>query len=284
MGEGPAGFGARVAAAVRDSGPLCAGIDPSEALLAQWGLPDSGPGLRDFGLRCVEAFDGVVSVVKPQVAFFERHGSAGLAALESVIAAARSAGFVVIVDAKRGDIGSTMEAYASAWLDPASKLAGDAVTAVPYLGMGALQPMFDLAAAHRRGVIVVVRTSNPEGRSLQQAHSGAGRGPAVEDMLLADIAARNRSGGLPPGTVGAVVGATLRPSAFPLPELGGPILAPGVGAQGAGAAEVGSLFAGCPLGSVVASASRSVLAAGPEVADLAAAAAEAQQAMAKALA
>ncbi len=278
-----AGFGDRVAAAVEDRGPLCAGIDPSESLLARWGLPDSGRGVRDFGLRCLEAFEGVVSVVKPQVAFFERLGSAGMAALESVIAAARSAGFVVIADAKRGDIGSTMEAYASAWLDPASPLAADAVTAVPYLGVGALQPMFDLAAAHGRGVIVVVRTSNPEGRSLQQARSDAGRGPAVEDMLLADIAARNRSGEVAAGTVGAVVGATLHPSSFPLPDLGGTILAPGVGAQGAGAAEVASLFAGCPPGSVLASASRSILAAGPEVAALSAAASRAQEDMAKVL-
>ncbi len=277
------GFGDRVAAAVRDRGPLCVGIDPSASLLAGWGLPDSGRGLHDFGLRCLEALEGVVAVVKPQVAFFERCGSAGMAALEAVIAAARSAGFVVIADAKRGDIGSTMEAYASAWLDPASPLVADAVTAVPYLGIGALQPMFDLAAAHKRGVLVVVRTSNPEGRPIQQARTGGGAGPAVEDMLLADLAARNRGGEIPPGTVGAVVGATLDPSSFPLPELGGTILAPGVGAQGAGATEVASLFAGCAPGSVLASASRSVLAAGPEAAALAAAAARAQEAMAKAL-
>jgi orotidine-5'-phosphate decarboxylase len=284
MGDEPVvGFGDRVVAAVREGGPLCLGIDPSESLLAGWGLPDSGPGLRDFGFRCLEAFDGVVSVLKPQVAFFERHGSAGMAALESVIATARSAGFVVIADAKRGDIGSTMEAYASAWLDPSSPLAADAVTAVPYLGVGALQPMFDLAAAGGRGVIVVVRTSNPEGRSVQEARAESGRGPSVEDMVLADIAARNHRGDLPPGTVGAVVGATLQPSSFPLPELGGTILAPGVGAQGAGAAEVASLFAGCPPGAVLASASRSVLAAGPEVTSLASAAARTQEAMAKAL-
>jgi orotidine-5'-phosphate decarboxylase len=278
-----AGFADRVAAAVGASGPLCAGIDPSPLLLADWGLPDDGGGLRDFGLRCLEAFEGVVSVVKPQVAFFERHGSAGLAALESVIAAATSAGFVVIADAKRSDIGTTMEAYASAWLGPDSRLAADAVTAVAYLGVGAIQPLFDLAAAHRRGVIVVVRSSNPEGRSLQQARTDAGRGPSVEDMLLEDIAARNRGGQVPPGTVGAVVGATLRRSSFDLPDLGGIILAPGVGAQGAGAAEVASLFAGCPRGSVLASASRSILAAGPDAAALSAAAARTQEAVAKAL-
>lgn len=274
-------FRERVSAAVAACGPLCAGIDPSGALLGAWGLPDDSRGLRDFGMRCLEAFAGVVSVLKPQVAFFERHGSAGLAALESVIDAARSAGFVVIVDAKRGDIGTTMEAYAAAWLGPRSTLAGDAVTAVAYLGIGALQPMFDLAAAHRRGVIVVVRSSNPEGRSLQKATTRSGA--AVEDALLEDIAERNRGGELPPGTVGAVVGATLQPSAFPLGQLGGVILAPGVGAQGAGAAEVSSLFAGCPPGSVLASASRSILGAGPDRSALSSAAARTQEAMAKAL-
>jgi orotidine-5'-phosphate decarboxylase len=281
MAEAAAPFRSRVAAAVEARGPLCAGIDPSASLLAAWGLPDDGVGLRDFGLRCLEAFDGVVSVLKPQVAFFERHGSAGLAALESVIAAARSAGFVVIVDAKRGDIGTTMEAYADAWLGPDSALAGDAVTAVPYLGIGALEPMFDRAAAHGRGVIVVVRSSNPEGRSLQRARTDAGS--SVEDALFEDIAGRNRGGGVPPGTVGAVVGATLEPSAFPLRDLGGVIVAPGVGAQGAGPSEVASRFAGCPPGTVVASASRSILGAGPDPAALASAAARTQEAMVRAL-
>jgi orotidine-5'-phosphate decarboxylase len=278
-----AGFADRVMAAVGQRGPLCAGIDPSPSLLAQWGLPDDGDGLHRFGLRCLEALDGVVAVIKPQVAFFERHGSAGLAAFESVVAEARGAGFVVIADAKRSDIGTTMAAYAAAWLSPDSPLAADAVTAVAYLGIGALQPLFDLAATHRRGVLVVVRSSNPEGRSLQRARTDEGRGPAVEDLLLEEIAARNRGGPGLAGTVGAVIGATLRPSAFPLPDLGGIILAPGVGAQGAGAADVARLFAGCPPNSVVASASRSILSAGPDPAALSAAAARTQEAMAKAL-
>lgn len=281
MGDPAVPFSERVAAAVAARGPLCAGIDPSASLLAAWGLPDDGRGLRDFGRRCLEAFAGVVSVLKPQVAFFERHGSSGLAALETVIAEARAAGFVVIVDAKRGDIGTTMEAYAAAWLGPDSGLAGDAVTAVPYLGLGALQPMFDLAAAHDRGVIVVVRSSNPEGRSLQQARTAAGA--SVEDALLEEIGRHNRRGVLPPGTIGAVVGATLAPSSFPLGQLGGVVVAPGVGAQGAGPAEVASLFAGCPPGSVVASASRSILRAGPDPGALAAAAARTQEALAEAL-
>jgi orotidine-5'-phosphate decarboxylase len=282
--SGPVGFAARVAGAVAVSGPLCVGIDPSAGLLESWGLSAGAEGLRTFGMRCVEAFAGVVPVVKPQVAFFERWGSPGLAALESVMVEARAAGLVVIADAKRADIGSTMEAYASAWLDPDSPLAADAVTAVPYLGLGSLQPMVDLAAAHGTGVIVVVRSSNPEGRVLQEALTDGGAGPSVEDQLLGEIAGLNGGGAVLAGTVGAVVGATLGPSAFPLPELGGVVLAPGVGAQGAGAAEVAALFAGCPAGSVLASASRSVLGAGPDVAALSGAARTVRDEMGAALA
>ena len=267
-----AGFASRVAAAVAATGPLCAGIDPSVALLERWGLDRDAGGVLRFGLRCVEAFAGVVPVVKPQVAFFEQFGSAGMAALEAVMVEARSAGLLVVADAKRGDIGNTMEAYASAWLDPDSPLVADAVTALPYLGLGSLDPMIDLAAAHGRGVIVVVRSSNPEGRWLQEARAGVGAGPAVEDLLLADIAERNHGGRIPGGTIGAVVGATLGPSEFDLRGLGGVILAPGLGAQGAGASEVAALFGGCPKGSVLASASRSLLAAGPDRSSLASAA------------
>jgi orotidine-5'-phosphate decarboxylase len=258
-------FLSRVVAAASASGPLCAGIDPSPALLTQWGMPDSASGLRSFGLCCVEAFAGVVPVVKPQVAFFERCGAAGVGALESVIGAARDAGLLVIADAKRGDIGSTMEAYASAWLDPTSPLAADAVTAHPYLGVGGLQPMIDLAGATGRGVIVVARSSNPEGRTLQQARTDDGNGPAVEDMILAAIAELNRLGRVPPGTVGAVIGATLPPSDYRLADLGGVILAPGLGAQGGTADQVRALFSDCPAGSVLASSSRSLLAEGPDV-------------------
>ena len=280
MGEravpGAAPFVERVLAAAARNGPLCAGIDPSADLLAAWGLADDPGGLRTFGLRCLEAFTEVAAVVKPQVAFFERHGAAGFAVLEELLAAARAAGVLVIADAKRGDIASSSAAYAAAWLDPASPLAADAVTATPYLGLGSLSPMVAAARAHGRGLFVVVRSSNPEGRPLQEATLAAGG--SVEDGLLGQIAELNRDecagSGAPLGSVGAVVGATLGPSATSLPEVRGCFLAPGVGAQGAGPADVAALFAGCPPGSVLANVSRSVLSAGPTVAGLRAAAAE----------
>ncbi len=283
------GFAVRVARAVAVRGPLCAGIDPSADLLAQWGLPDSADGLRTFGLRCVEAFADVVPAVKPQVAFFERLAAAGIGALESVMAAAREAGLLVIADAKRGDIGSTMEAYASAWLDPSSPLVADAVTLLPYMGLGSLRPAFDLAASSGRGVIVVVRGSNPEGRSIQEAVTsfrGNGElfhGPSVEDVLLQGIGDLNRGGLAVPGTVGAVVGATLQPSQFDLAGLGGVILAPGVGAQGGTVEGTARLFAGCPPGGVLVNVSRSVLGAGPDLGALKRTASAACEEMSRAL-
>jgi orotidine-5'-phosphate decarboxylase len=259
-------FGDRVAAAVARTGPLCAGIDPSSGLLEAWGLRDSAEGLRSFCATCVEGFAGVVGVVKPQVAFFERHGAAGLAELERLVAEATAAGLIVIADAKRGDIDSTAAAYADAWLGASGPLAADAVTVHPYLGLGALAPLVRLASANGKGVIVVVRSSNPEGRDLQRAVTAAGS--AVEDMLLAEIAGLNRSPEVLAGTVGAVVGATLEPSSFALSQLGGVILAPGLGAQGAGPAEVAARFAGCRPGTVLPSSSRGLLHQGPDAATL----------------
>jgi orotidine-5'-phosphate decarboxylase len=279
-GAPPATFGARVAAAVAATGPLCVGIDPSAALLRQWGLPDDPTGLAEFGSRCLRALAGVVPVVKPQVAFFERHGAAGLEVLERLLVDARQLGLLVVADAKRGDIDNTSAAYAEAWLGDGSPLAADAVTVSPYLGLGALQPMVDLARQRGRGVIVVVRSSNPEGRALQEATTAGGA--TVEDMLLGEIAALNTAEGAAVGSVGAVVGATLGRSGFDLSRLGGVILAPGVGAQGAGPSDVARLFGGCPPGTVLPSVSRSVLVEGPDVGSLRAAAMRARQAVAAA--
>jgi orotidine-5'-phosphate decarboxylase len=253
----------RVTDAVSRTGPLCAGIDPSADLLADWGLGDDAQGLREFVARCLEAFSGAVPVIKPQVAFFERHGSAGLAELERLIVHAAAAGLLVIADAKRGDVGGTSAAYADAWVGPDSPLAVDAVTVHPYLGVAALAPIITLAGASGRGVIVVARSSNPEGRLTQEAVTSTG--VSVEETVLAEIAAWNQGDQVPSGTVGAVIGATLAASAFPLSQLGGVILAPGLGAQGARPEDVAVRFAGCAPGSVLASSSRSLLAAGPDV-------------------
>ncbi|HZE15470.1 MAG TPA: orotidine-5'-phosphate decarboxylase, partial [Mycobacterium sp.] len=158
------GFGVRLHDAMTRRGPLCLGIDPHPELLRAWDLPATPDGLASFCDTCIEAYAGF-AVVKPQVAFFEAYGSAGYAVLEHVVAALGEAGVLVLADAKRGDVGSTMAAYATAWVGD-SPLAADAVTASPYLGFGSLRPLLDTAAAHGRGVFVLAATSNPEGAAV----------------------------------------------------------------------------------------------------------------------
>src|SRR5690606_1075091 len=150
--RGPGGamtepFGTRLAAATAEHGPLCVGIDPHPRLLAAWGLPDDARGLREFALRVVEVLGGRVAAPKPQSALFERHGSAGVAVLEDVLAACRGTGTLSVLDVKRGDIGSTMAGYAEAYLADGAPLAADAVTLSPYLGLGSLAPAIELAHA-----------------------------------------------------------------------------------------------------------------------------------------
>jgi orotidine-5'-phosphate decarboxylase len=254
-------------------GPLCVGIVPHAALLDAWGLPDDAAGLRRFALTVLEAVGGRVAAVKPQSAFFERHGAAGVAVLEEVVAAGRDTGTLVVVDAKRGDIGSTMGAYADAYLRDGSPLAGDALTVSPYLGFGSLAPAVEAAHATGRGLFVLALTSNPEGPAVQHARDA--EGVAVADRVAREAAVANAAelaatgGAL--GSVGLVVGATVGDAAerlgVDLAAVRGPLLAPGVGAQGAGPAELAAVF-GAARPAVLASSSRGVLAAGPSVAGL----------------
>ena len=253
-------FGERLLAQLSRRGRLCVGVDPHAAILREWGLADSVTGLRAFADVCAEAFGPVASVVKPQSAFFERFGSAGIAVLESLVGRLRAAGALVLLDVKRGDIGSTMQAYAEAYLDPAAPLACDAITVSPFLGVGALGPAFDLAAKHDAGVFVLALTSNEEGAQVQQAAGASGATVAQE--IVDDLAARNR-GAVPLGSLGVVVGATLGSLAADLSQLNGPVLVPGLGAQGGTPADVRRLFAGMP--GVLPSSSRGVLRAGPSV-------------------
>ncbi|MFF3063732.1 orotidine-5'-phosphate decarboxylase [Oerskovia sp. NPDC057915] len=282
-------FGERLAEAMDAHGPLCVGIDPHPGLLAAWGLPDDATGLREFGLRVVDAVGGQVAALKPQSALFERHGSRGVAALEDVLAAAAAAGpsgTLTIVDAKRGDIGSTMAGYADAYLRDGSPLAGDALTVSPYLGFGSLTPAVEAALATGRGLFVLCLTSNPEGAQVQHARTGAGVGVRSVAARIAAEAAAVNEGAEPLGSIGLVVGATIgdaaRSTGVDLPAVNGPLLAPGVGAQGAGAAELAAVF-GDARRQVLASSSRGVLAAGPDAASLLTAARTASREAADAL-
>jgi orotidine-5'-phosphate decarboxylase len=251
-------FGARLHAAVEDRGPLCAGIDPHESLLRAWGLEPDVAGLERFALTAAEALAPRVSVVKPQSAFYERFGSRGIAVLERVVTTCRESGALVLLDVKRGDIGSTTRAYADAYLDPASPIAADAITASPYLGVGSLDPMVETARKHGTGVFVLALTSNPEGPEVQEARSASGR--AVADVVL-DHLRRLNAGAEPLGSFGAVVGATIDPGTHDL-AFNGPILAPGYGAQGGTDDDLLRVF-GSSIGQVLPSTSRELLGAGP---------------------
>ena len=268
------GFGQRLVAAGQVRGRLCVGIDPHPYLLKQWGLEDNVDGLRRFSEACVEAFADSAALVKPQVAFYERFGSQGFAALEETLASLRESGCLTVADAKRGDIGSTMAGYADAWLGESSPLQADAVTVSPYLGVGALQSVFEVAAKNGRGVFVLAATSNPEAIHLQSFTDGS---QTVAQHVVDICAAFNAELGSSdaageesvPGDIGVVVGATLE-NPPELSKLNGPVLLPGVGAQGASAADVARITQANPeLG--FANVSRAVLAAGPQVADLRAA-------------
>ncbi|MFC0005267.1 orotidine-5'-phosphate decarboxylase [Micromonospora siamensis] len=260
-------FGARLHRAVTERGPLCVGIDPHPGLLARWGLTDDVSGLDRFSRTVVEAIGDRVAVVKPQSAFFERFGARGVEILESTIRQLRDAGALVLLDVKRGDIGSTVAAYAAAYLDPASPLYVDAVTASPYLGVGSLAPMFDLATTHGGGVFVLALTSNPEGAAVQHARAADGR--TVAQTVIDEISQLNR-GAEPIGSFGLVVGATIGDTGHDLSGVNGPLLAPGLGAQGATAADLRTVF-GTSLSSVLPSYSREVLNAGPDIGALRAA-------------
>ncbi|THV38713.1 orotidine-5'-phosphate decarboxylase [Glycomyces buryatensis] len=270
-------------------GPLCAGIDPHGALLQHWGLDDDLAGAERFAMTMVEACAGTVGFVKPQSAFFERFGSGGIVLLERVIAESRQAGALVILDVKRGDIGSTMAAYAQAYLDPASSLAVDAITVSPFLGVGSLQPAFDLAAAHGKGLFVLARTSNPEGKQVQMARRRDGR--SVAQSIIDEVAEHNGEAE-PLGSYGIVLGATVgacasegearlrestygithtqvrqRDTAHDLSDFNGPILVPGMGAQGGRPSDLPRVL-GPAVNFAIPAYSRQIAQPGPAVASI----------------
>ena len=263
-------FGARYATALAERGRLCAGIDPHASLLLDWGLDDDLAGLERFALTAVEGLAPYVPVVKPQSAFYERFGSRGVAVLERVIAESKAAGALVLLDIKRGDIGSTSQAYADAYLDPASPLGSDAVTVSPYLGFGSLTPFVETATKFDAGLFVLALTSNKEGPEVQHATVEDGR--SVGRVML-DHLRRLNEAETPLGSFGAVVGATIETTgadgAGVAYDFGfnGPILAPGFGEQGGTPGDLARIF-GSANANVVASTSRGLLRKGPDVAAL----------------
>ncbi|MBZ8177860.1 orotidine-5'-phosphate decarboxylase [Corynebacterium poyangense] len=257
-------FGVRLLDLSAQRGRLCVGIDPHEQLLSDWGLDVSVDGLRRFSDICVEAFAEHAVLVKPQVAFYERFGSAGYHVLEETIRGLRAGGALVLADAKRGDIGSTMEGYAQAWLAPDAPLSCDALTLSPFLGVDSLEPAFRLAQTAGAGIFVLAATSNPEAKEIQQRSDASGC--SVSQHIVDGLARRNAEAGHLVGSLGVVVGATLTqpPS---LGSLNGPVLLPGVGAQGADHDDVARICAGVEK-LAFPNISRGILRCGPDLSAL----------------
>lgn len=251
-------FGVRLAEQVASRGRLCVGVDPHPAILEGWGLTPDAAGLGACVHTMVDALGDLVAVFKPQIAMFEAHGAAGLSVLERFLAAADKAGALVIMDAKRGDIGSTMQAYAQAYLSDDSPLAADALTVSPYLGFGSLAPAIELADATGRGLYVLGRTSNPEGAQVQLARTGR---RSVAQLMVDEV---NRvNGGRDPGPFGLVIGGTLDRLDIDLRAFTGSILVPGIGAQGGSVAGLAQLF-GPAAARVLPTSSRAIMGAGPD--------------------
>jgi orotidine-5'-phosphate decarboxylase len=254
-------FGVRLQERIKALGPLCVGIDPSASMIEKWGRSDTIDGLEFFSLAVLEAVIGTAAVVKPQVSYFERFGSAGYRVLERVLEDARDADVMVVADVKRGDIGSTNEGYAQAWLADASPLRVDALTLNPYLGVESLRPFVVRAQESGRGAFILSATSNIEGRQIQRARTD--EDVSVEAAILRSVSEINeRHDGI--GSLGVVLGATRERPEFDLALLGGPYLVPGVGAQGANSDQVARLFDRCPIGTVLVNVGRAILDIGPE--------------------
>jgi len=248
-------------------GPLVLGLDPSGDLLRSWGLSDDAEGLERFVDISVAAAVGTVAVAKPQSAFYERQGLAGIRALTRLVAQLRQAGVLVLLDVKRGDVGSTNQAYAEAYLGADASIPVDALTLTAYLGLEAMGPFFDRARAAGSGLFIVTRSSNPEGRAIQTAMATDGR--SVESGMVAALGRLNRdaegAGADRLGPFGAVFAASHDyPADIDLVAMNGLFLVPGLGAQGTTPADIGECFAACPE-RVLPSASRSLLGAGPDV-------------------
>jgi orotidine-5'-phosphate decarboxylase len=276
-------YGERVATLVAERGPLCVGIDPHPSLLAAWGLAADARGLERCSRTMVEALGAIVPVFKPQSAFFEAYGAAGIGVLERTLSDIKAAGAISLLDVKRGDVGSTMDAYAAAYLSDGSPLAADAITLSPYLGFGTLDGAIELADRSGRGVYVLALTSNAEGPQVQHAQTADGR--TVAQVVIDEAARRNaerRKSGASLGPVGIVVGATIGQTGSDFTALHGSILSPGIGAQGGTAADVAAVFKGATR-FVLPSSSREVMSAGPEPAALQAAATRSQGEMKAAL-
>jgi orotidine-5'-phosphate decarboxylase len=234
-------FGKRLFETFEQTGQLCVGIDPSSDQLHSWGLPVSASGAKSFTRSILDAAQGIVGIVKFQVGFFEQFGPEGFNVLSDLLFDAKSRDLVVIADAKRGDIGSTMSGYAMAWISGEAPFVCDALTVSPYLGPDSLAETATLALENNRGLFVLAATSNPEASTLQSSISD---GRTVASRIL-EFAGSYSNAGL--GSIGVVVGATVNAADLGLDfsqNVNVPVLVPGFGAQGADLSKARSLLSG----------------------------------------
>ncbi|WP_019224078.1 orotidine-5'-phosphate decarboxylase [Bartonella rattaustraliani] len=248
-------------------GPLCLGFDPSHKVLQSWNLSCDDKGLRDFCDILLTAAVGNVGIIKPQVAFFELYGVEGLQVLKELIENAQKQGLLVIADAKRGDIGSTVEAYGQAWLGSNSAFKADAITVNAFLGFEALLPLIKTAEDTETAVFVVVQSSNPEGKDIQNARIGD---QTLSVYLAQHIDNYNRQSlgtQHSVGPIGAVVGVTLGEQAkHTIEQLKNSLfLVPGIGAQGGTITQLTQQFPQSLWQNIIPSISRSVTDAGPDI-------------------
>lgn len=252
--------------------PCIVGLDPAlERMPEDWlkkqginqqsSLADCAEGIYQYNLMVLDAIADLVPAVKPQSAYYEMFGSAGIVALEKTVKAARDRGLLVVLDVKRGDIASTATAYAQSYLpsEPKHPLESDAITIVPYLGKDCVEPFFAEATKWGKGIFVCVKTSNPGAAIVQEQK--------INDKYLYEIiadlikpASDNSIGESGYSGIGAVVGATYPEAAQKLrkqlPQ--SLFLVPGVGAQGGGNEGIRACFNPDGLGAVI-SSSRAIM-------------------------
>ena len=239
--------------------PVMVGLDPRLDSLPE-PLGNVNPADRaavaeryaQFCCGVIDAVANLVAIVKPQAAFFEQLGPPGMSALQRTVAYAQDRNLLVVIDAKRNDIGTTAQAYADAFLGRASAWGGDALTVSPYLGDDSLEPFVQVAAKRDAGIFVLVKTSNPGGKLLQDIVVDGQPLYARVGAFVEGLAKASR-GDCGYGIAGAVVGATyphelkelraLMPSTF--------FLVPGFGAQGGTAKDCAAAFDDHGLGAVI---------------------------------
>ena len=232
-------FGSRLQKGFQAKGHLCVGIDPSFEQLNSWDLPKTSDGALSFAMAVLDAAADQVAIVKLQVSFFEQFGPEGFRVLAEAMQAATERQLLVIADAKRGDIGSTMDGYANAWLAKEAAFVCDALTLSPYLGPDSLDQTVEAALENERGLFILAATSNPEAYSLQSAVAD---GRSVAKSVY-DYASAHSQDEL--GSIGVVIGATvdaLKIGIDPTQGSNVPVLIPGFGSQGVELSEAGSLL------------------------------------------